>query len=764
MIKTKVTNLILSLVFVTAGVGVLGASHAGESDYTFVNDKGAINTLLDVSVLDSAEGLSKTEIEEKNLALQSDDFLVITFKDLGVWISSSEEFMTKVDGKNKAQTTGLDQLSDLATKAALKRAINKVNDDEGKPYNDKEIEQLLGETLARLKEVLASSDGLRRIDERVDRDGIFTNNQFIVANYYFRISRSAILDEIRPSPIVLTFEGPEIDPSKYSNDTHYVARYTDQQFPITKTDADDEAKWKPGFQKAIFALAKQAFTEVVVAVNKGLRYPQQKPAINQLIAEYTAQGQDKYQLITTNYEILKKEVWPKGSLRPRNTKDTLKLSVYFYFDREKIKDLVIPPERTVALDVDDSTVAQSAPSGSSAVFVGVYKDYKIEVPQGLESKKEARQVALDKVRKSFRKDALEQAAADISKRLAQPINEQAMAKALSAASKDESAYIGESRWIGQPMVVTRGTYSTTPETLRLSAYVTVNRDALQNLLIEDRVITIVGKYRTYVELFWNVPDKDINPEVVQTLIATVEDDLRTEGYEVVEFERIKGDLVTLLKNSTEGEEELYSEDELVRFKANLALRNIDSRFENGKRILADYADLVFGVTINTIEVIGNQTNVRVTIDATYFSQGEWMKLASSDSAIKMPYVEGSQDHLISTVKRAAGNALAGVKPKVQSQLALRTDREELNVTQDREFTVVFKSSTKEHFGKIKKRLSQGSKWGYKRADFKSRSVYVSFKGNIDSLSDMVQMYLEGAGLDPGMGEYSSGVNRILFSE
>jgi len=163
-------------------------------------------------------------------------------------------------------------------------------------------------------------------------------------------------------------------------------------------------------------------------------------------------------------------------------------------------------------------------------------------------------------------------------------------------------------------------------------------------------------------------------------------------------------------------------------------------------------------------VIGNQTNVRVTIDATYFSQGEWMKLASSDSAIKMPYVEGSQDHLISTVKRAAGNALAGVKPKVQSQLALRTDREQLNVTQAREFTVVFKSSTKEHFGKIKKRLSQGSKWGYKRADFKSRSVYVSFRGNIDSLSDMVQMYLEGAGLDPGMGEYSSGVNRILFSE
>ena len=114
---------------------------------------------------------------------------------------------------------------------------------------------------------------------------------------------------------------------------------------------------------------------------------------------------------------------------------------------------------------------------------------------------------------------------------------------------------------------------------------------------------------------------------MQTLLATVEEGLRYEGYEVVEFERIKGDLVTLLKGD-DSTDDLYSSDELVRFKANLALRNIDSRFENGKRILADYADLVFGVTINSLEVVSNRVNVRVTLDATFFSQGEWMKLAS----------------------------------------------------------------------------------------------------------------------------------------
>jgi len=597
----------------------------------------------------------------------------------------------------------------------------------------------------------------------VDRDGIFSNNQFVVADYYLRISKEAILEEIQPSPIVLTFEVPEIDVSQFSSDTHYVARFVDVEVPIMKTKGEGEAQWAKGFEEAIFAISKEAFAKAVVAVNKGLRYPQQKAAIDQLIADYTASGQDKYRLIAKDYEVKKKEVWPKGSLRPRNSQDVLKVSAFFYFDREKIKSLVIPPKRAIALDAGSDRVVEAAPLASEGLFVGVYKDYTIEVPDDLETKAKARQSALDDAVSAFKRTALKEAANEIARRLSQPTNEGEIAKVLGNAFKQDKRFILEFGWVTQPSVLTRGNYSTAPETLKLSAYVTVDQSALQDLLIAEKIITIVGKYRTYVELFWNVPDKDINPEVVQTLLATVEDGLRYEGYEVVEFERIKGDLVTLLKND-DSAQDLYSSDERIRFKANLALRNIDSRFENGKRILADYADLVFGVTINSLEVVGNRVNVRVTLDATFFSQGEWMKLASFDSALQVPYVEGSKDHLIGVVKKAGINALAGIKTKVQSQLALRKDREELNLTQDREFTLVFAGMDKQQFGKVKKRLSKGSKWAYKRADFKSRSIYVAYVGNIDSLADMVQMYLEGADLDPGMGEYASGVNRILFGE
>jgi len=755
--------LTINMAAVVFSVSMTGAAVADAKEYTFVNDKEAIADLVEIVALEGAKGLTKSEIEEENLALADDQFIVVTYKNLAAWIKSSSEFSPTIDGKNKAQKKGLARLSSIATKAALETAIKKVNDEQGKPFTEKQITTLLEEALDRLEEVLASSDGLRRINERLDRDGIFSNNQFVAADYYLRISKEAILEEIQPSPIVLSFEAPEIDVSQFSSDTHYVARFVDVEVPIVKSKGEGDAQWAKGFEEVIFAISKEAFAEAVMAVNKGLRYPQKKPAIDQLISDYTAKGQDKYRLVTKDYEIKKKEVWPKGSLRPRNSQDILKVSAFFYFDREKIKSLVIPPERAVALDVGSDRVVATAPIATEGVYVGVYRDYTYEVPDDLETKEKARQSVLDDAVSEFKQAALKEAASEIARRLSQPTNEGQIARVLNDAFKQESRFIREFGWVTQPSVLTRGTFSTAPETLRISAYVLVDQQALQHLLIAEKIITIVAKYRTYVELFWNVPDKEINPEVIQTLVATVEDGLRYEGYEVVEFERIKGDLVALLKNQ-DSAQDLYSSDELARFKANLALRNIDSRFENGKRILAEYADLVFGVTINSLEVVGNRINVRVTIDATFFSQGEWMKLASFDSALQVPYVEGSSDHLVGVVKKAGVNALAGIKTKVQSQLALRKDREELNLTQDREFTLVFAGIDKNRFNQIKKRLRKGSKWTYKRADSKTRSIYVAYVGNIDALAEIVQMYLEGADLDPGAGDPGNGVNRILFGE
>ena len=78
--------------------------------------------------------------------------------------------------------------------------------------------------------------------------------------------------------------------------------------------------------------------------------------------------------------------------------------------------------------------------------------------------------------------------------------------------------------------------------------------------------------------------------------------------------------------------------------------------------------------------------------------------------------------------------------------------------------MVFSGVDKVLFDDIRRRLMKGSKWEYQTADFKQRVVYVNYKGNPDTLSDMVQMYLEGAEIDIGVGEFAAGRNKIMFGQ
>jgi hypothetical protein len=402
------------------------------------------------------------------------------------------------------------------------------------------------------------------------------------------------------------------------------------------------------------------------------------------------------------------------------------------------------------------------PPSNDNEYVAVFKDYIMEVAEDVKDRDAARNRAKDDAVEHFRGLAIRQAAEAINQKLAQPVDSGKFKKVIDKAEVDHSLYISEFKWIKPPLVISRGSYSTAPESLRLSAYFKVDVNALKDVLIEDRAIAMVAQYRTYIEVFWNVPDKEVNREVVMTTVETIEDNFRQAGYEVVEFERIRGDLVDLLKAEGEEVEDLYANDELKRFKANLELRNIDKRFESGKRILADYADLLVGVTLNSIEVLDGNLTVRVTTNATLFEKGEWQKLAHADNAMTIPHVPGSTDNLIGLAKKVTLNSLAELEPKVQTQLALREQRGKQIKTTSREFSLVFSGVDKTLFDDIRRRLMKGSKWEYQTADFKQRAVYVNYKGNPDTLSDMVQMYLEGADIDIGVGEFAAGRNKIIF--
>ena len=285
---------------------------------------------------------------------------------------------------------------------------------------------------------------------------------------------------------------------------------------------------------------------------------------------------------------------------------------------------------------------------------------------------------------------------------------------------------------------------------------------MRKALIDGRAITTVAKYRTYVEAFWNVDDKDISPELMQVVIGNIEDSFSQNGYDVVEFERIKGDLVEMLnKDEVSG---IYSTDELERFNANLELRNIDSKFENGKRILADYADLLIGVTVNSMEVVNQMMNVRLTVNATLFENGEWVKLASADKTGSIPYIRGDNDGLISIAKRVAVHAADELEAKARKQISLRKTKEDIKLGEEREFTMAFNNLDSSSFNQARKQIKSSKKWSYKGADHKSKLVRVGYRGQIDSLSDLVEDLLNGAGVNPGSPEYTRGRNRIIFGK
>jgi hypothetical protein len=293
-----------------------------------------------------------------------------------------------------------------------------------------------------------------------------------------------------------------------------------------------------------------------------------------------------------------------------------------------------------------------------------------------------------------------------------------------------------------------------------------------------------------VELYWNVPDKFENyppemiKEIVSTVLENVEDYFSAKDYEIVEFESIRGELIALMQEMETGgisEDDLYSQDEYQRLQSNLALRSISnwssagvswqaqqgsqSQFEFGKRILADYADLLLGVTINTIEPSqdGHLVTIRLTINATLFERGEWVKLASSDAARSLPFEPGGINLIIEGGKVLSRQLAAELEPKIKHKLARRKAAEEVLTETEQVFIVVFKGASKQQFAQIKRRLSDSGRWEYKSTDVRKRTARIAFEGTIDNFADRLEMFLSGAGLEVGLPEYASSQRRIVFN-
>ena len=540
-----------------------------------------------------------------------------------------------------------------------------------------------------------------------------------------------------------------------STPAEYVAFYEDYRAPVPEDVHGVEAARKEAIKTSVDRLKTRAFMEASEDISGSLSRPIPADDLKRMALKASREHPE----FLKEWKIVKQEIEKGVSEKPYGE---MVLTVYFKIDRKALKDALLTSIETKELAFEKEDIMTiTAPASTPTVYVASFNDYRKDVPEDIKDRDEARRQAIQKAINDLKMKAFQEAADDVNHAMAQPMEKDEFDRAVAKASKNYPNFIMDWKMTRQ-VVETRGPLSVQPETVKLSGYFRIDKKLLQNALVSGRAITTVARYRTYVELFWNVPDKEIHPEVVDTVLASVEDYFAQKGYEVVQFEQIKGNLVQLLKKEGKKTDDLFSEDELERFKANLELRNIDRKFVNGKRILSGYTDLLIGVTIKAVEQRGGMVHIRVATDATLFERGKWVTLAHSEQTGSIPFVRGSADNLTEVAGHAATKMSVNLEPKIRKKLALRKAVEEIQTGEIRDFALVFKEMDKDQFAKTKGLLMNGSKWEFKSADVPARTVHLGYEGRIDSLAESVGSYLEGAKIGLGIPEYSTSGNKILF--
>ncbi len=437
----------------------------------------------------------------------------------------------------------------------------------------------------------------------------------------------------------------------------------------------------------------------------------------------------------------------------------LRFTVTFQIDIQKLRaDLAgrrhIISERSEA----------GLPSTDDHQFVEIFRDKKIDWTPDFRQGPEMRwQSSLDKAIRPLQEEAFRHAAERVLSSINQPQSQQEFKKTINLIMSNARAYFVREPEVFKLIVKERGRYAKGAESALFSVAFFIDLEKLKNTLLKERAVVPVAKYKTFVELYWNVPGKEIRPEICQSMIENVESYFSEKGYEVIEFDQIKFKLVEMLKNEGKNTEDLFSENELTRFKANLELRDIDNSFQNGKRILADYADIVIGVTINSLDITPDRMlRSRVTVNSMLVERGNWVTLPSADAMDQLPFVSGVSDIYIQLVRSLADKACQAVEPKIRQKIGARKTVQTVKLENNRDFTLVFKDFSKSEYTVIKRKLMNGTKWEFQDGDLQARIVRLAFKGTKDSLADYVGMYLEGAEIAVDLPEYSEDGRKILF--
>ena len=692
-----------------------------------------------------------------------------TVHDLAIWTGRTPHGdAMSIWGSDQSKSR--DRLNSYAQRLALEKIVRYVDKELDARLEDSEIHRLVADILPRVDTLLAGPDGYQVLEPPELRQRRSGKPQCVIASYYFRFDHVKIQQEFRTTPVVIEFPSPKLNPADISSDDTYVVRY--EKHPVLLSEGDQvpkkEAQWHALGQDAISGLSRDAFSQALQEANKDLRSSRTAAEMQGIINDIS--DLERY---TQKYEV------KEAAIDGRGKDSKLLLTVYFYFNRVDIKDLVEPAERSTKIEIGlDKILRTDIPQGDDDTFVAVFRDHEEDVDADVQDKDYAREKAARIGVENLKQQAFRLAADALRDKLPQMVDKE-YTTAVEKANRRFLEFIKSYEWIDSPVVFTRSGNTTAPEGVRLNIYFLVDLEALKKTLLSESLMAEAVKLKTYVELYWNTPRDDLEmlppeflEEMTATVIQNVEDQLSRTGYRVTEFEKVRGDLQALMLEAETGGvqgEDAGAEDELSRLMVNLQLRNLSqSKFKAGKRLLSEYADLLIGVAFNTIELSadGRRVTIRLTVDATLFERGtteEWVKLASSDDQQTLPFTPGNTNILIKGGKLLSGKVTSDLLPKIREKLVRRAVTEEIILEGKQTYVIKFPDINKDHFRAIKKIIKRDSEWERKAAKTKLRELSYEYEGGIIDFEEELRELLENNDYEIEDISYKTGEKRLVVT-
>ena len=241
--------------FLALTFGQLQAVAGEMENYTFVNSLDDLEDYARPDELTDAPAYSNKELKEQSLELGNDDHIVISFKQLAIWLTPQSDWSSQINTSQRDQREALEKLDETAKLSALNKALAMINVQSNAGLSQTQLREIAAAVSIDIESLLDPTTGYTVLDPRKrNRDGFSNSRQCIVSSYYFRFERALLFDVIQPSPITPELAIPKLGTGQFiSKDTYALSYERTREIPRKIKDKNRQVAWQESFDDLVQA-------------------------------------------------------------------------------------------------------------------------------------------------------------------------------------------------------------------------------------------------------------------------------------------------------------------------------------------------------------------------------------------------------------------------------------------------------------------------------------------------------------------------------